>query len=58
MRRTGEQISIRISELGKAVCVERGSLRDEKNHNRQGASRREKRLKERTEEQFDKTCRE
>ena len=43
-----EQISIRMSELERAVHVERESLREEINHNRQEVGRSEKRLKERT----------
>ena len=40
-----EQMSIRMSELERAVHVERESLREEINRNRQEASRSEKRLK-------------
>ena len=43
-----EQMSIRMSELERAVHVERESLREEINRNRQEAGRSEKRLKERT----------
>ena len=39
-----EQMSLRISELEKAVHVERENLREEVNRNRQEASRSEKRL--------------
>ena len=45
-----EQISIRISELERAVHIERESLREEINRNRQEVGRSEKRLKERTDE--------
>ena len=41
-----EQISLRMSELERAVHVERENLREEINHIRQEASRSEKRLKE------------
>ena len=44
-------MSIRMSELEKAVHVERENMREEKNRNRQDVGRSEKRLKERTEEQ-------
>ena len=49
-----EQMSIRLSELERAVHVERESLRDEINRNRQEAGRSEKRLKERTDEHIAK----
>ena len=49
-----EQMSIRMSELERAVYVERESLREEINHNRQEVGRSEKRLKERTDEQMAK----
>ena len=49
-----KQISIRMSELERAVYVERESLREEINRNRQEASRSEKRLKERTDEHLAK----
>ena len=49
-----EQMSIRMSELERAVHVERESLREEINRNRQEASRSEKRLKERTDEHLAK----
>ena len=49
-----EQISIRMSELERAVHVERESLREEINRNRQEASRSEKRLKKRTDEHLAK----
>ena len=42
-----EQMSIRMSELERAVHVERESLREEINRNRQEVGRCEKRLKER-----------
>ena len=45
-----EQMSIRMSELERAVHVEKESLREEKNRNRQEVGRCEKRLKERTDE--------
>ena len=41
-----EQMSLRMSELERAVHVERESLREEINRNRQEISRSEKRLKE------------
>ena len=49
-----EQMSIRMSELERAVHVERESLREEINHNRQEISRSEKRLKQRTDEHIAK----
>ena len=49
-----EQMSIRMSELKKAVRVERESLREEINRNRQAVCRSEKRLKERTDEHLAK----
>ena len=49
-----EQMSIRMSELERAVHVERESLREEINRKRQEVSRSEKRLKERTDEQLAK----
>ena len=49
-----EQMSIRIIELERAVHVERKSLQEEINRNRQEASRSEKRLKERTDEHLAK----
>ena len=45
-----EQVSLRMSELERAVHVERESLRDEINRNRQVVSRSEKRLMQRTDE--------
>ena len=45
-----EQMFIRMSELERAVHVERESLREEINRNRQEVGRSEKRLKERTDE--------
>ena len=49
-----EQMSIRMSELERAVHVERENLREEINRKRQEASRSEKRLKERTDEHLAK----
>ena len=49
-----EQMSIRMSELERAVHVERESLREEINRNRQEAGRSEKRLKERSDEHLAK----
>ena len=49
-----EQMSIRMSELERAVHIERESLREEINCNRQEVGRSEKRLKERTDEQIAK----
>ena len=49
-----EQMSIRMSEMERAVHVERESLREEINRNRQEVSRSEKRLKERTDEHLAK----
>ena len=49
-----EQMSIRLSELERAVHVERESLREEINRNRVEASRSEKWLKERTDEHIAK----
>ena len=49
-----EQMSIRMSELERAVHIERESLREEINRNRQEVGRSEKRLKERTEEHIAK----
>ena len=46
--------SLRMSELERAVHVERESLREEINRNRQEASRSEKCLKERTDEHLAK----
>ena len=45
-----EQMSIRMSELERAVHIERESLREEINCNRQEVGRSEKRLKERTDD--------
>ena len=45
-----EQISIRMNEPERAVHIERESLREEINRNRQEVDRSEKRLKERTDE--------
>ena len=50
-----EQMSIRMSELERAVHVERESLREEMNRNRQEVDRSEKRLKERTDEHIAKS---
>ena len=49
-----EQMSIRMSELERAVHVERESLREEINRNRQEVGRSEKRLKERTDKHIAK----
>ena len=49
-----EQMSIGMSELERAVHVERESLREEINRNRQEVGRSEKRLKERTDEHIAK----
>ena len=49
-----DQMSIRKSELEKAVHVERESLREEINRNRQEVGRSEKRSKERTDEHMAK----
>ena len=49
-----EQMSIRMSELERAVHIERESLREEINCNRQEIGRSEKRLKERTDEHIAK----
>ena len=49
-----EQMSIRMSELERAVQIERESLREEINRNRQEVGRSEKRLKERTDEHIAK----
>ena len=49
-----EQMSLRLSELERAVHVERESLREEINRNRQEVSRSEKHLKERTDEHLAK----
>ena len=49
-----EQMSIRMNELEIAVHVERESLREEINRNRQEVGRSEKRLKERTDEHLAK----
>ena len=49
-----EQMSIRMSELERAVHVERESLREEINRNRQEVGRCEKRLKEKTDEHIAK----
>ena len=48
------QMSIRMSELERAVHIERESLREEINRNRQEVGRSEKRLKERTDEHIAK----
>ena len=49
-----EQMSFRVSELERAVHVERENLREEISRNRQEVSRSEKRLKERTDEHLAK----
>ena len=49
-----EQMSIRMSELERAVHIERESLREELNRNRQEVGRSEKRLKKRTDEHMAK----
>ena len=49
-----EQMSIRMSELERAVLIERESLREEINRKRQEVGRSEKRLKERTDEHIAK----
>ena len=49
-----EQMSIRMSELERAVHIEREILREEINRNRQEVGRSEKRLKERTDEHIAK----
>ena len=49
-----EQMSLRMSELERAVHIERESLREEINRNRQEVGRSEKRLKERTDEHMAK----
>ena len=49
-----EQMSIRMRELERAVNVERESLREEINRNRQEVDRSEKRLRERTDEHIAK----
>ena len=49
-----EKMSIRMSELERAVHIERESLREEINRNRQEVGKSEKRLKERTDEHMAK----
>ena len=49
-----EQMSIRISELERAVHIEIECIREEINRNRQEVSRSENRLKERTDEHIAK----
>ena len=49
-----EQMSLRMSELERAVHIERESLREKINRNRQEVDRSEKRLKERTDEHIAK----
>ena len=49
-----EQMSLRMSELERAVHIERESLREEINRNRQEVGRSEKRLKERTDKHIAK----
>ena len=47
-------MSIRMSELERAVHIERESLREEINRNRQEVGRSKKRLKQRTDEHIAK----
>ena len=47
-------MSIRMSELERAVHVDRESLREENNRNRQESSGSKKQLRERTDENFAK----
>ena len=54
IREQNEQMSIRMSELERAVYIERESLREEINHNRQEVGRSKKRLKERTDKHIAK----
>ena len=54
MGEQNEQMSIRMSELERAVHVERESLREGINRNRHEVGRSEKRLKERTDEHLAK----
>ena len=54
MGEQNEQMSLRMSELERAVHIERESLREEINRNRQEVGRSEKRLKERTDEHIAK----
>ena len=54
IREQNEQMSIRMSELERAVHIERESLREEINRNRQEVGRSEKRLKERTDKHMAK----
>ena len=54
MGEQNEQMSLRMSELERAVHVERENLREEINRNRQEVSRSKKRLKERTDEHLAK----
>ena len=54
LREQNEQMSIRMSELEKAVHIGRESLREEINRNRQEVGRSGKRLKERTDEHMAK----
>ena len=54
LREQNEQMSIRMSELERAVHIERESLREEINRNRQEVGMSEKRLKERTDEHMAK----
>ena len=49
-----EHMSLRMSELERAVHVERESLREDINRNRKEVSRSEKRLKERTDKHLAK----
>ena len=50
MGEQSEQMSIKMSELARAVRVERESQLEEKNCNRQEVNRSEKRLKEKKDE--------
>ena len=50
MGEQNEQISIRMSELKRAVHVEKESLREEISHNVQEVSKSKKRLRERTDD--------
>ena len=53
-----EQMSIRMSELERAVHVERESMREEINRKKQEVGRNERRLKETTDDHIAKNCRE
>ena len=54
IREQNKQMFLRMSELEKAVHVERENMREEINRDREEASRSEKRLKERTDEHLAK----